>query len=101
MAFAAIFITPLTILVAESSSPGPVSSALLMQTRLINTVVGALIGSSEQFVCTIAMFDVSLKGAWLRSNLAEHEGSVDGNRLPLRLAIPGFLVEIEVTAIRP
>ncbi|MDH6234613.1 putative membrane protein YccC [Mesorhizobium soli] len=43
-AFAAIFITPLTILLAESSSPGPVSSAMLMQTRLIDTVVGALIG---------------------------------------------------------
>ena len=43
-AFATLFITPLTILLAESSSPNPVSSAMLMQTRLIDTVLGALIG---------------------------------------------------------
>lgn len=43
-AFAAIFITPLTILLAESSAPGEASSAMLMQSRLLDTVIGALIG---------------------------------------------------------
>lgn len=43
-AFAAIFITPLTILLAESSSPGAISPATLIQTRLVDTVIGALIG---------------------------------------------------------
>lgn len=43
-AFATIFITPLTILLAESTSPGSASPALLMQTRLIDTVIGALVG---------------------------------------------------------
>lgn len=43
-AFAAIFITPLTIILAESSSPGTVSVPVLMQARLVDTVVGALIG---------------------------------------------------------
>lgn len=43
-AFAAIFITPLTIMLAEASSPGQISAGILMQTRLIDTVIGALIG---------------------------------------------------------
>lgn len=43
-AFAAIFITPLTILLAESTSPGELSTIMLMQTRLMDTTVGALIG---------------------------------------------------------
>ena len=43
-AFAAIFITPLTILLAESVAPGAASTALLMQTRLLDTVIGSLIG---------------------------------------------------------
>jgi len=43
-AFAAIFITPLTILLAETSSPGATSIGVLMEARLIDTVVGALIG---------------------------------------------------------
>src|SRR3546814_9602498 len=47
-AFAAIFITPLTILLAESTSPGAASPALLMQTRLLDTVNGALIGDRKR-----------------------------------------------------
>lgn len=43
-AFAAIFITPLTILLAESINPGATSTLVLMQTRLIDTVIGALVG---------------------------------------------------------
>lgn len=43
-AFAAIFITPLTILLAERTGADSVSAALLMQTRLIDTVIGALVG---------------------------------------------------------
>lgn len=43
-AFAAVFITPLTIILAETSSPGLASVNTLMQARLIDTVVGALIG---------------------------------------------------------
>lgn len=48
-AFAAIFITALTILLAESISPGSASSAALMQTRLIDTVIGALVGLAGAF----------------------------------------------------
>lgn len=43
-AFAAIFITPLTIILAENSSQGQASVAALMNARLVDTVVGALIG---------------------------------------------------------
>jgi len=43
-AFAAIFITPLTILLAETSSPGAASINLLMEARLIDTIIGAAIG---------------------------------------------------------
>lgn len=43
-AFAAIFITPLTNILAENSSQGQASVAALMNTRLVDTVVGALIG---------------------------------------------------------
>lgn len=42
-AFAAMFITPLTILLAESIAPGQ-SGAMLIQTRLIDTIIGSLIG---------------------------------------------------------
>jgi len=43
-ALAAIFITPLTIVLAESTSPGTASVDVLMQARLIDTAIGALIG---------------------------------------------------------
>lgn len=43
-AFAAIFITPLTIILAESSAAGQSDLVDLMQARLIDTAVGALIG---------------------------------------------------------
>ena len=43
-AFAAIFITPLTLILAESSSPGTGGAMALMAARLVDTVVGALIG---------------------------------------------------------
>jgi hypothetical protein len=43
-ALAAIFITPLTIVLAESTSSGTASVDVLMQARLIDTVIGALIG---------------------------------------------------------
>jgi len=43
-AFAAMFITPLTILLAETSSPGTMGIGALMEARLVDTVVGALIG---------------------------------------------------------
>lgn len=43
-AFAAIFITPLTIVLAESTSPGTATVDALMQARLIDTIIGALIG---------------------------------------------------------
>jgi hypothetical protein len=45
-ALAAIFITPITIVLAESTSPGTASVDVLMQARLIDTVIGALIGLS-------------------------------------------------------
>jgi len=43
-AFAAIFITPLTILLAETSSPGASTITVLMEERLVDTIVGAAIG---------------------------------------------------------
>jgi uncharacterized membrane protein YccC len=43
-AFAAIFITPLTILLAETSSPGGTGISVLMEARVVDTVVGAGIG---------------------------------------------------------
>lgn len=43
-AFAAIFITPLTIILAERSNPGAASVGALMEARLIDTVIGAMIG---------------------------------------------------------
>jgi len=43
-AFAAVFFTPLAILLAESSNLAAVNTAALMQARLVDTVVGALIG---------------------------------------------------------
>lgn len=48
-AFAAIFITPLTILLAESINPGAASTDVLMQTRLVDTVIGALVGLAGAF----------------------------------------------------
>jgi hypothetical protein len=45
-AFAAIFITPLTIVLAEASSASATSVDTLMVARLTDTVVGALIGLS-------------------------------------------------------
>lgn len=43
-AFAAIFITPLTILLAETSSIGQVSTSALMSARLADTIVGCVAG---------------------------------------------------------
>lgn len=43
-AFAAIFITPLTIVLAENASAGSAAVDTLMQARLIDTVIGAFIG---------------------------------------------------------
>lgn len=43
-AFAAMFFTPLTIILAESSSPGSLGVTDLMLARLLDTVVGAVIG---------------------------------------------------------
>jgi uncharacterized membrane protein YccC len=43
-AFAAIFITPLAIILAESASSESVTVDALMQTRLTHTAIGALIG---------------------------------------------------------
>lgn len=43
-AFAAVFFTLLAILLAESSNPIPINAGVLMQARLIDTAVGALIG---------------------------------------------------------
>src|SRR5690606_26735683 len=43
-ALAAIFITPLTIVLAESTSPGTATVDTLMQARLVDTAIGALIG---------------------------------------------------------
>lgn len=43
-AFAAMFITPLTIILAESSAAGQANLADLMSARLIDTAIGALIG---------------------------------------------------------
>lgn len=43
-AFAAIFITPLTIVLAEATSPGTATVNALMEARLSHTVIGALIG---------------------------------------------------------
>lgn len=43
-ALAAIFITPLTIILAESNAVGQESTGALMNARLVDTVVGALIG---------------------------------------------------------
>ncbi|MGV6875840.1 FUSC family protein [Pseudochelatococcus sp. B33] len=43
-AFAAIFFTPLAILLAESSNSVTMNTGALMQARLIDTIVGALIG---------------------------------------------------------
>lgn len=43
-AFAAIFITPLTILLAEMTSLGDVTASTLMAARLADTVIGALTG---------------------------------------------------------
>jgi uncharacterized membrane protein YccC len=42
--FAAIFITPLTILLAEAPTLGQTSSAALIQARFLDTVLGAVIG---------------------------------------------------------
>ncbi|MDO5656309.1 MAG: FUSC family protein [Flavobacteriaceae bacterium] len=41
---AAVFITPLTILLAEMDSPNLVDTTYLMSTRLIDTIIGSLIG---------------------------------------------------------
>lgn len=43
-AFAAIFITPMTILLAEASTLGQSSSSALINARLVDTVVGCLFG---------------------------------------------------------
>lgn len=43
-AFAAIFITPMTILLAEATMPGQSDAATLMAARLLDTVIGAVIG---------------------------------------------------------
>ena len=43
-AFAAMFITPLTILLAETSSPGDVTRSALMTARFADTVVGSVAG---------------------------------------------------------
>lgn len=44
--FAAVFITPLTILLAEANGLGMAGDATLMEARLIDTIVGALIGTT-------------------------------------------------------
>jgi len=43
-AFAAIFITPLTILLAEATTLGQGSSAALVHARFFDTVLGCLVG---------------------------------------------------------
>jgi len=45
-AFAAIFFTPLTLILAEASHPATDGAAALMAARLIDTIVGAMIGLS-------------------------------------------------------
>ena len=42
--FAAIFITPMTILLAEASTLGHGSSAALIEARFYDTVLGCLVG---------------------------------------------------------
>jgi uncharacterized membrane protein YccC len=42
--FAAIFITPLTLLLAEAATMGQSPPAMLMQARLVDTVVGCMVG---------------------------------------------------------
>jgi uncharacterized membrane protein YccC len=42
--FAAIFITPLTLLLAEAATMGQAAPTVLMQARLVDTVVGCLVG---------------------------------------------------------
>jgi uncharacterized membrane protein YccC len=42
--FATIFITPMTILLAEAATLGHGSSAVLIKARLFDTVVGSLVG---------------------------------------------------------
>lgn len=55
-ASAAVFITPLTILLADAATLGHGSPALLIRARLVDTVLGALIGLSAASVCTTAGF---------------------------------------------
>jgi uncharacterized membrane protein YccC len=43
-AFAAIFITPLTILLAEAATLGQASPSVLIQARFFDTVLGCVIG---------------------------------------------------------
>ncbi len=42
--FAAIFITPLTLLLAEAATMGQAAPTVLMQARLVDTVLGCLVG---------------------------------------------------------
>lgn len=47
--FAAIFITPLTLLLAEAATMGQAPPALLMQARLMDTVLGCMVGLAGGF----------------------------------------------------
>lgn len=52
--FAVIFITPLTILLAETASETHHHVETLMQARLIDTVIGSLIGLAAGFFSIIS-----------------------------------------------
>lgn len=71
-AFAAIFITPLTILLAETSSLGDVTSSALIGARFADTVVGSLTG----LVGGVCLHSTTLRrvlSEWLRTDRNEAE----------------------------
>lgn len=65
-AFAAIFITPLTILLAEASTLGHAGSSALIAARFADTVVGSLIGLAGGICLHSPTFRQKL-GRWLRA----------------------------------
>jgi hypothetical protein len=64
-AFAVVFITPLSILLAEAATLGHVAPAVLVQARLLDTVLGSFVG----LIGGICLHDARFRrvaGGWLR-----------------------------------
>ena len=77
-AFAVVFITPLTILLAEAATLGHASASALVHARFLDTVLGCLIGLAGGVCLHSPRFRSAVGGQLLRLNPRRLQKPVDG-----------------------